>query len=249
MRLERAVFNLAVFGLITAFGLLMSYFILPMIFAKWFDPDRWNIGKNILFISFILLVITILNFIFGQYLGSQVDEANRLAQTGQNGLYMWFFMTFTVGVFPLALIIYITERALFRKYSKIASELQGRLPSPGLKREVSRISLDLGRNNNIEISTDEFICAQAEGGNYLSVFWSAEDKLNQELVRMTLQEVLDLFAKAKNIVRCHKSYVVNLDKISNYEGNARSLVLQIEGLDFAIPVSRTFPREQLVIQD
>ena len=69
----------------------------------------------------------------------------------------------------------------------------------------------------------------------------------KELLRLTLLNFLEKVDPDKNIVRCHKSYIVNLDKVENVHGNARSLMLEIKGLDFEIPVSRSFPREQLAV--
>ena len=75
--------------------------------------------------------------------------------------------------------------------------------------------------------------------------WRDESETQKELLRITLLNLLQRVDSDENIVRCHKSYVVNLDKVAKVHGNARSLMLELKGLDFEIPVSRSFPREQL----
>ena len=51
------------------------------------------------------------------------------------------------------------------------------------------------------------------------------------------------FLENKKIIRCHKSYFVNLSKVKTTSGNARALYLHINELDFQIPVSRNFSKE------
>jgi len=51
--------------------------------------------------------------------------------------------------------------------------------------------------------------------------------------------------KKQNIVRCHKSYIVNAKKVNKIHGNARGYFLNIKNIDFSIPVSRNFPKELL----
>lgn len=52
-----------------------------------------------------------------------------------------------------------------------------------------------------------------------------------------------LFSDKTKIVRCHKSYFVNLNKVKTTSGNARAFYLHLEELDFQIPVSRNFSKK------
>lgn len=248
LQLNDVVIYLFGFGVITSIVLLLSYFILPKLFHNFFYADKWTIGKNILFILWILLLITLLNYWLGQYIGSKVYEGAAARYSDEhNGLLAWFFMTFTVGVFPVAIIVYLTERVLTRRNRRIADELSKSMGEVDKKEVDYDITIESGKKKSFNLTANSFICAQAVGGNYLSLFWISDNHLKKEMVRMTLQEILEVFRDSDQIVRCHKSYVVNLSNINNFEGNARSLVLQMNGLDFDIPVSRSFPREQLLM--
>ena len=43
--------------------------------------------------------------------------------------------------------------------------------------------------------------------------------------------------------RCHRAYIVNLDKIEQVEGNAQGYKLKLQGTEDLIPVSRNLNSE------
>jgi len=85
----------------------------------------------------------------------------------------------------------------------------------------------------IRVSTSQ----QAENG------LSLENQLKKEIIRITMKKIEYDFLENKKIIRCHKSYFVNLSKVKTTSGNARALYLHINELDFQIPVSRNFSKE------
>ena len=190
--------------------------------------------------------MTCTNYAYGQYLVSQV-YVDALIHSERTGLLSWIFMTFSVGIFPVLFIVYFSERQLLKRNMRIAGEINKRIYKSPTYNNGMRIALETGKNKSLEINTSELICIQAEGGNYATVYWQGEMGTEKELLRLTLLNFLEKVDPDKNIVRCHKSYIVNLDKVENVHGNARSLMLEIKGLDFEIPVSRSFPREQLAV--
>jgi DNA-binding LytR/AlgR family response regulator len=43
--------------------------------------------------------------------------------------------------------------------------------------------------------------------------------------------------------RCHRAFIVNLDKIEQVEGNAQGYKIKLQGAENLIPVSRNLNRE------
>ncbi|MEO1383127.1 MAG: LytTR family DNA-binding domain-containing protein, partial [Bacteroidota bacterium] len=82
--------------------------------------------------------------------------------------------------------------------------------------------------------------------NYSTVFYWEEGTLTRKLLRLSLKNLENQLAEVPAIVRCHRSYIVNKEKIQGFKGNARSLTLKLEGYEERIPVSRNFPKEQLL---
>ncbi len=242
---ENIYLYLSGYGVITMGASGLNLIFLPIFFPKVVDYDKWAIGKNIILILWVLMIISILNYAYGQYLVNQI-YVDALIQNERTGLLSWIFMTFSVGIFPVFFIIYFAERQLLKRNLRLAGEINKGIHKPAIDHEGMRIELESGKNKSFEISTAELICIQAEGGNYATVYWQDEMGTQKEMLRITLLNFLKKVDAEKNIVRCHKSYIVNLDMVETVIGNARSLMLEIKGLDFEIPVSRSFPREELV---
>lgn len=242
---ENIYLYLSGYGVITMGAVGLSLILLPMSLPGIFNYDKWNIGKNILLIIWVLVIITLFNYAYGEYIVNR-NYVDALIHNDRTGLLSWIFMTFSVGIFPVLFIVYFAERQFLKRNQRIADEINKGIHKPAIDYEGMRVTLESGINKSFEISTSELICIQAEGGNYSTVYWQTGSDLSKELLRLTLLNFLKKVGPDKNIVRCHKSYIVNLDKVENVRGNARSLTLEIKGLDFEIPVSRSFPREQLV---
>lgn len=45
---------------------------------------------------------------------------------------------------------------------------------------------------------------------------------------------------SKKILRCHRSYIVNLEKIESLKGNAQGYKLKIFDSNYIVPVSRKY---------
>ena len=43
--------------------------------------------------------------------------------------------------------------------------------------------------------------------------------------------------------RCHRTYLVNLDRVGHVSGNAQGYKLHLEGIDNLVPVSRSLNEE------
>ena len=79
-------------------------------------------------------------------------------------------------------------------------------------------------------------------GNYSTVYLKKGDELRKKMIRNTLKSLENELINMEKIVRCHKSYIVNLNKVKQVTGNARGYNFILEGLEMTIPVSRNFPK-------
>jgi DNA-binding LytR/AlgR family response regulator len=79
--------------------------------------------------------------------------------------------------------------------------------------------------------------------NYIEIVWQAEDKLNRKLLRGTLTKAEETVETYPFLFRCHRAYIVNLEKVINIEGNAQGYRLQLRNNPEVIPVSRSKGRQ------
>lgn len=236
--------HLSGYGLISFWVSYFSMQIQPIIFPKLFNHRNWKIWKNILFMIEILLLIAILNWIYGIWLFNNIGEDYGQSHTEHISLIVNIGMTFSVGVFPILMANYILEKKLFAqniKLAKVVTNTMGNAETSINDRTNLEIPIDNG--NLIIVSSEDLLCVKAEGGNYVTVYWQAGNEIKSCLWRITLKKLLAKIGIDQDILQCHKSYLINRKFVGEVTGNARTLVLKMEGIDFEIPVSRNFSRE------
>lgn len=101
-----------------------------------------------------------------------------------------------------------------------------------------------------ETVAEAIICLQSSD-NYVTIFALRGDNSDNEgdiqtaLLRMTLKSVEERINSHERILRCHKSYIVNLDHVRDISGNAQGYKLHIPALNFPVPVSRSYQKRVL----
>ena len=218
--------------------------LLPRIFPAWSIYRRWTTGKNLVAIICLLLAISVSNYFYGEYLAGR-DYVEGFRELHRGGLLSWLFMTLSVGIIPLVFALYFIERRLVIRNQLRADEFNTAILNSSRAEEKTFIYLGPGDDAQLKLELGKFLCLRAEGGNYATVYWREENEVKKKLLRLTLTGFTDQVMSEESIVRCHKSYVINLDHVLSFQGNARSVSLTLNGLDFEVPVSRSFPREKL----
>lgn len=109
--------------------------------------------------------------------------------------------------------------------------------------EKGEMRLSVRRENLVMIESAD---------NYICVYYINGDKSKKSMIRNTLSRVAE-HLKGSRIVRCHRSYMINLDhaKVLHRDKEGVFIELGIEGLP-DIPISRTYAdniREWLIDRD
>ena len=184
-------------------------------------------------------MIALFNYLYNSIIGQAIAP--------QHSLLTFWGITFSVGIFPLLGLIFFTENFLRKKNTSTAEFLIGQKTAWHQAETKERITIqsDVQKSDRLVINLDDFLFARSDN-NYVSIFYLHEGAFERQLLRLSLKSLEQQLAKNLSIVRCHRSYLVNKSKIKNMEGNARSLNLQIEHYEGLIPVSRSFPKEQLI---
>jgi len=76
--------------------------------------------------------------------------------------------------------------------------------------------------------------------NYISICYLNKDKVSKYLLRDTLKKVEESFA-GSDVVRCHRSYMVNFEKVKVIKKDKDGLKLELDAPSVSdIPVSKTY---------
>jgi len=229
------------FGLVTTIVLLLNYTILPLVFPEYFDLDKWKIKKEISFIILSITLITFLNYQYNTIVGYPFAQ--------QHGLQYFIPVTVSVGFFPVTLLVFITELFLNRKHQKAASEISSKIHKeretgePASNRIIKILSES--KKDNFEINEKDLIFIKSDD-NYCKVYYQENNEIKNQLLRISLKNIENQLAHIPEIIRCHRSYIVNKKQILKISGNARAYYLHLYMCEEKVPISRSFPKEQLL---
>jgi len=75
--------------------------------------------------------------------------------------------------------------------------------------------------------------------NYVTVYFANEEKVSKHMIRTSLKNIENADLSAK-LLRCHRSFIVNLENVLWMKKEGRNFVLKIKNIDSFIPVSRSY---------
>lgn len=235
----------AVTFFITAFNLTVWARLLPQFFAE----ANWTVGREITFTTANILLIAIANRFYLGWLLEHIEYSG----LGWPGMIL---VTFLVGLFPvtgLVLFRYITR---LRKYSRQASELlvpeQSPVNFPAASESVppsekpvdSAVTLvaDNEKDTLTLVSSDLLFIESSD--NYCTVVYLKNNQPVKPLLRSSLSrlesQIVEQPGPRTHIVRCHRSYMVNLSRVERVTGNAQGYKLHLQDGQFIIPVARKY---------
>ncbi len=225
------LFPLLFFGLITTVVLSVFLYLLPLTFPLLFKEDYWKVKHQIVYCSIILLVIATLNGLYTNYI-------NSLSFSWQN--YWWIInRTFILGCFPFSILILVDsirkERSNY-KAAKIILDIKGNKHIPHVGIQWS-INTDL-KNESFTFNDKCFAFAEAHG-NYIDFYFEDSDGIKFKTYRINLT-AFEKQLSARYLFRCHRSYLVNLNKVTDITGNAQGLKLILNDKRYIVPVSRKY---------
>ena len=110
---------------------------------------------------------------------------------------------------------------------------------------VQTPSLVLGgeTKESLTVRAEDFLCAESVGNYVKVVYRSATDgRMVAKLIRTSMKRVEAAVASCPYIIRCHRAFLVNLQKVKEICGNLQGYLLKLDGLKLRIPVSRAYAK-------
>jgi hypothetical protein len=105
--------------------------------------------------------------------------------------------------------------------------------------------MDNNGNLKLSVKLDNLYYIKAED-NYINVFYQRSGTIASYMLRCKMQTIADNCVDSSSLMRCHRSYIVNIKKVSVLHNEADGFVIDFEreGLE-AIPVSKTYSAKVL----
>ena len=229
-------------GITTFFGVFFFLYIPALIFKDYFNEDNWTIGRNLFLIIVGILLTGILIWSLGNVFKNQYNLKNI-------SLIRFLFYTYLVGTLPVVFFIFINEKNVREKRKKRAENIN-KYKKEKLEIKIKKLPTNVvifsdNKKESINFNIDDLVYITSQG-NYASFFLRInKEGLKEKILRVTLSKINTSLKGYSNIIRCHKSYIVNINYINDITGNARGYILKSEIISINIPVSRSFSKESL----
>jgi len=102
---------------------------------------------------------------------------------------------------------------------------------------ICNLTADNGKDI-LTLSPAELIFIESSD-NYCTVYFFRDEKLQQRMLRGSLSRMESQLTVGE-IMRCHRSYIVNLKQVESVSGNAQGYKLRVRRLAEPIAVGRTY---------
>lgn len=229
---------LACYGLITALCGIVLRFVIFKTLPKYHNENSWNIGKEIMSIMMLILMIAVGNVIFSNIV---FDLKN-----GIGSFLGMLLAVIVIGVFPATFGVMLNYIVQLKKYNQpivvhhhtTEVALNEQISENKIRNAALLKLVAENEKDSIEILSENLFYIESSD-NYSTVFYKKNGKLQKELLRSSLTR-LESQISYENIVRCHRSFIVNLDKVETVTGNAQGYKLHLESPELLVPVARKY---------
>ena len=192
--------------------------------------EKWTIKREIIFIGLILLLVGTVQFLIRDII---YDNPN-------NWSLKYFFEeirnTAMVGILFISILVPLNFTRLNARHILKANALNAAQEDiKDSKNSMIEIKTNL-KSDNITIDSNNLIFAKAEG-NYVELYLK-EENIKRVVKRITIKELESILSPFSNIIKTHRSFLVNLIHVEQVSGNAQGYKLHLNNFDETIPVSR-----------
>lgn len=234
-----------IFGVVTFCCIFASNFILTYFFPQIFREEKWTTGKQIINMAAIVVLVGLIN-----YLISPLLFDTKL--TWKNVFY-YQGIAVSVGLLPIIIYTLYVQNHWLHQFKEEAASIQKKLeqkrinelPDPQIPPSEPNEVITFEGDNQAEkkaINVNNLFYIEA-ASNYIKLYFKQNNKLSYTIVRMTMNKAAETVAPNHVFFRCHRAYIVNLDKIEQVDGNAQGYKIKLQGAEELIPVSRNLNSE------
>lgn len=217
------------FGLVSFVTLMTFYFLVPRIFPNFFKEKNYTVGRELISCIGLILSVGLANGLYSEYV---------LNEQAMTSLLVMIWQTFLVGIFPLVFLCLLQYNRQLQVNLKASREII--IPKKQkLSEESDQQLLSIpGEKDQASIAVSKLLYIESDG-NYAYLNQLKGSGINKTMIRTTLKSI-EAENAYPNIFRCHRSYIVNLDHVSEVSGNAQGLKLTLREDTELVPVSKKY---------
>lgn len=213
------LFGYAVLSLIPAF---IVFFLFRIVGKNFFIEESWVVWKELIWWSAFFLFYGLSAWLYAHWV---VGKSLQFSQ----------FICISRSMFLSGLLPSIAS--VFGVYFLFKQPLTIEYQEPKVLEETGATSIvaENGRDSYF-FHKSELLFVESSH-NYCTLFLFRNSKIEKVLIRSSLSRIQEQI-KDNWIIRCHRSYLVNVTRVSTLKSNPRGYFLQFYNSETKIPVSR-----------
>lgn len=148
-------------------------------------------------------------------------------------------------IFPFYLFLLVVENLVIKHYESMSQTLNNdidqikQIYTPQQKTVTIQSEKTTGK---LTFFVADLVAVEAQG-NYCMFYLSENGSVSKKILHTTMKSLEEQLAEFSNIIRCHKSFMINIHQISKVSGNSRGYLLHFSEDTESIPVSRGYQKE------
>jgi len=233
------------FGLATFSCIFITNLFLHFFFPQIFSEEKWTTGKQIINVLAVVVLVGLTNYLIAHFLFD-------LNLTWKN-LFFYQGIALSVGLLPIIIYTLYIQNHRLQQFKNEAATLQKKLEGKREHEQMVSKSVEAASGEVITFENDnqtekktidaERLVYIESASNYIKIYFEQKGELSYAIVRMTMKKAAEAVNPNAVFFRCHRAYIVNLDKIEHVDGNAQGYKLKLQGAPDLIPVSRNLNSE------
>lgn len=225
------------YGILTFLIFSLAFIGLPRLFPTVIIEEKWVVWKQ------ILLLIAALSLTL---LACYVYQAVWFGWNMSFLKFWYFFITvLPISIFPCVMIAMLDYIYQLQKHQALANNFNQQVKPQPTNTTLLHFK---DENNKLDfvLPLDQLIFIQA-ANNYVEINYLEGEQIKKHLLRNSIKNIENQLAYP-TIKRCHRSYLVNMDKVGRITGNAQGYKIHFPfSAEFVVPVSRSKGKELLAI--
>ena len=201
----------------------------------WKDSESWTFLKELLFDVIILAAIGVSAY----FAGFVIEEP--VSRWDLPTFFDSFHKALLLGLVPILFFTALNMRFLFIPEITHDFKPGNNFPS-GSEAEKQIDIISQAKKEQLGFYPQQFIYAESQG-NYVVFHLVIEDQSREVMIRSSINNIEQQLSAYPSFMRVHRSFIVNLKKVTTKSGNSLGYRLKLAGSNNIIPVSRKNTRK------
>lgn len=200
-------------------------------FAK--KISKYHFYQLLSIIAFMSVVVSLLLFSFP------------LREISFNMLISLSLIVFASFMMPFFGIIIYVETIILKKYQAMSEIANFELMEirQNLRPIDNIVEIQSEKTSaKLQFNINDLIAAEAQG-NYCMFYFRSGDLIQRRIIHISLKLLENQLARYRQIMRCHKSFIINIHRVVEVKGNSRGYILHFHPDIEPMPISRSYQKK------